>query len=329
ATVSADIESLLAAGIPVKCGTPYILEEQANGVAKIAAFYRTSGMQHFALSAEGHFRVHYNTTGIDTVDVTDLSGNGVPDYVDSALVYLEYAYDLIVDGLRFDPPLPDGDLGGGPETDVYLRNLSGVYGQTFSVLSMRDGNSSPAYFEVDNDFSESIYASNGLDALKVTTAHEFFHAVQFRLYCNLDLNWWQEHSAVWMEDYVWDEVNDYFAYLKYFFTYQNIASDGKIIWDARNMPLDSRNGTFEYGAAIWAFYLAKRFDPGIIKTIWDNQAAIGSHSINDFEGSIPGGLMLELKCRDGWLGGYCRGIQNRFGRVSGEHSTDSLRARSR
>ena len=46
----------------------------------------------------------------------------------------------------------------------------------------------------------------------MTAAHEFFHAVQFA-YDAADDQWFMESTATWMEDEIYDDVNDNLQYL--------------------------------------------------------------------------------------------------------------------
>ena len=263
-------------GICIKCGTPQIMESILLGTAKIA---RRSEMDAWAVST--HFRVHYDTTGFHAPDMTDKDGNVIPDYVDSTLVFLEYAWDLAVNQLGYIEPLNDDGKGGGDEIDVYLKDLNNVYGQTWPETSM--GSFTSSYIEIDNDFSENIYHTNGYDALRVTTAHEFFHTIHFSSYYDIcmGLTWWMEQTAVWMEDRAWDDVNDYLAYLNYFF-------------NNKETPLTTSNGKFEYGAAIWAMYLAERFGDDIIRDLWEHVSKLKKADIAIFDDIIPIGLPSAL-----------------------------------
>ena len=271
-TAQAEEHSHEHAVLPIKCGTPLIMESILLGTGKIAQ--RTT-MDASAVSLQKHFRVHYDTTGSHAVDMTDEDGNGIPDYVDSTLVYLEYAWDLEINQLGYPVPLSDNGKGGGNEIDVYLKELNNVYGQT--TPDSNSGTSVSSYIEIENDFAEDIYATKGYGALRVTTAHEFFHVIQFSLYNNWDLLWWMEQTAVWMEDKAWDDVNDYLYYLYLFF-------------NNKETPLDSNTGYFKYGAAIWAYYLVKRFGDDIIKDIWIHLSEIRSSEIASFDDVIPIGL---------------------------------------
>ena len=112
-----------------KSGTPRLFELLHGKTAKAVEFQSTystlSRPQNDAYidSEEGHFRVHYDTSGSDAPDLTDSNGNGVPDYVDSTLVYLEYAYSAII-GMAYDAPKSDVNRGGSAAIDIYLQDLS-------------------------------------------------------------------------------------------------------------------------------------------------------------------------------------------------------------
>ena len=147
----------------VKCGTPEAVRQFFSSAAK-RTVYRRPDLVVSALSSEGHFRVHYDTTGYHKPDMIDSDSNGIPDWIDSTLVYLEYAWDLEVDQLGYDVPYTDSGSGGGDEIDVYLWNFgSGSYGITQPERNT-DGNLT-AYILIDNDYAESQYATHGYDAL--------------------------------------------------------------------------------------------------------------------------------------------------------------------
>ena len=55
-------------------------------------------------------------------------------------------------------------------------------------------------------------ASPRSNSLKVTAAHEFFHAIQFAYDVDEDL-WFMEGSATWVEDEVYDSINDNYQFL--------------------------------------------------------------------------------------------------------------------
>lgn len=182
----------------------------------------------------------------------DADGDGFSDIVENIAYAAEESYDVIVDNLDYENPLPGDELIIVlDDTDDYL--TSGVVGIT-SVLS--DGET--PYMAVD--------PWAGQDLLYVTMAHEFFHAVQFGYtvdFASSDQGVAMAESyAVWMEDKVYDSVNDYLGYLSDFFEYPDYSIFSAIV------PQDSY---FIYGLGLWPKFLTEYFDEDdILKDVWDN-----------------------------------------------------------
>lgn len=93
------------------------------------------------------------------------------------------------------------------------------------------------------------------EALRITTVHEFYHAIQ-AMYLNFFdyTSYWLEASATAAEELAYPEVNDYWAYLSSFFRsagtpFNEIASD--------------------YGLAIWGLYNAVNIDSLLDIRLWE------------------------------------------------------------
>ena len=83
------------------------------------------------LSPSTKFTLHYDTTRsqIDTtishaVPLEDISGNGIPDYVDSAAVFLDHVWQVTVDEMGFLPPL---NVDGFYVVIIFTIGLQGLY----------------------------------------------------------------------------------------------------------------------------------------------------------------------------------------------------------
>ena len=248
--------------LPLKSGTLLIQEikthwdEISPEVQKILAKYLQRPELDFSLlSPSGLFRTHYNTTGYDAVDLTDNNKNSIPDYVDSTLVYLEYAHHLIVDSLGFNSN-PLDYRGIGSELDVYLIHISGAYGFT-TPEDLVEGSSVSytSYIEIENDFAG--FRTPRYQSLQVTTAHEYFHTVQVGYAFRNEDIFFMEMCSTWMEDFAHDNVNDYILYLPYFFS-------------RINYPFSYANGQYEYGSALWNHMIVKKYDPYLIRKVWEN-----------------------------------------------------------
>ncbi len=268
-----------------KSGTPRLYQMLRERNAKVVDFqsaYSTFGrpqLDRFADSARGRFRVHYDISGIHAPNLEDLGGNGIPDYVDSLLVYLEYAWDVTIE-LGYGRPKSDMGRGGSDAVDVYLQELSPqqYYGYT-SPDTFTSGIAS-AYMVLDNDFKESVYPTKGLDAAKVTSIHEFFHVIHYSYYGGEDAVWWMEHTAVWIENYAWKDIKDYLNYTSDFLSNRNVSIDS--------------NSSYMYSAALFAFMIAKKHGPDTIRAVWNEFRDRQSGKIQLLNPILPGGLAQAL-----------------------------------
>ncbi|MCD6595602.1 T9SS type A sorting domain-containing protein [bacterium] len=262
-------------GESAKCGTQQALQN-----------YYTKGRARQSLDlplsyGTEHFKLWYDTTGNDAVYPTDTDDDGIPDYIEQAGIYLEHAWSIVIDSLGYKQPLPDtlwipdtADFGGDARLDVYFSNMgSGLYGKTELRASHIDSicNKATAYIEIQSDMTRlESYADNPFPPLKVTCAHEFFHTVQFAYHCPTDAEysnfiWWMEATAVFNEEFCYDDINDYYLYLKEF-------------QENPQVPLFVKDAgiTTEYGGVIFPIFLEEFYSPDsvrftgyLIERIWE------------------------------------------------------------
>jgi len=219
---------------------------------------------------------HYVTTTDDAPDLTDANVNGVPDYVDSVGAVLENVWAVEITTLGFRAPKSDlTSTNHGPDgkIDFYVSQLGdqGLYGYCATDDANAFSGTYPyfdfsAYCVIDDDFSVAEFpppSASGLAALQATTAHEFYHASQFA-YDLFDDRWFLEGTASWMEDEVYDDVNDNVVYL----------FDSPITKPQR--PLDSNNSRYGvYGGWIFFRFLSEYFassgvhDTAVIRRAWE------------------------------------------------------------
>jgi hypothetical protein len=82
---------------------------------------------------------------------------------------------------------------------------------------------------------------------------------------NFAVRYWMEMSAVWMEEKLYDHINDYYSYLSEFF----------------NRPLSSIQqfrsvlDQHPYASVVFPIFLSERYGDGIIKSIWDHCGDVG------------------------------------------------------
>jgi len=272
------------------CGTPLLVEatqlrphmspENQRLLGKVLA---RPILETSVVTPSGRFLVHYSVTGRDGVDSLDTDVNGIPDYIDTVAAVLDRAWNLEVETLGYQVPPSDGGAGGGPELDVYILDLGRLrrYGLTFPESG---GATTSSYLQLDNNYTDSVFGqaslcegakgTRGLDALRVTVAHEFFHMIQFGYYRGSDGAWWQEASAVWMEDVAYPEADDYLQYVCAFLGVPDRSLDS-----GRPSSYDEH----PYGASVFAHFLDQRYERDVIRSIWEEFGRRRSADIAHFD----------------------------------------------
>lgn len=245
--------------VPPKCGMPLFAQarlwydsyspEQQAVLDKV--LQERPKLPNSMVSGKGNFRIHYTTSGSDAVDPSDRNNNNVPDYVDEVAKAFERSLDIQIKILQYRP-LPDDQGIDGQEHDVFIRNLgNGGYGVTWSenVIPETEQKDVTSYIEIDNDFIGSAYQSKGLDGMRVTAAHELLHSIQFGYRDAFFQNefFYYELCASWVEDFVYDDVNDYYSSAPAFL--RDVAE-----------PFNQFGSPAHYGAAIWNHFLEERYD---------------------------------------------------------------------
>lgn len=135
--------------------------------------------------------------------------------------------------------------------DIYLAALEEWH---LGYTSKYDDGSPYIVLNADMSFTDQTTE----DAWRVTAAHEFHHGVQFT-YDNNAAGWWMESTATWMEDEVYDDIDDYFTYLR------------STQWPAYpEISLVASNGWHEYGSVLWNKYLSENYGGhDAIQAIWE------------------------------------------------------------
>ena len=246
-------------GGPVKCGTQVVLEVREN----LAQMSGKMAQEAEALLVRPvldsyidtpHFRVHYATSGTDMI-------SGWPDttYRDAVMDACETSWTLFHTTNGWPAPPSDGASGGGTGLiDCYVDDLgTGAYGVTYPEGIVAGGHpyDYTAYFVIDNDYVGFGYADNKLP-MRVTVAHEYHHVVQMGLNAQSAGGWFMENTSTFMEDEVYDSINDNYNYLSLM-----LANPWK--------TLKTANGGFEYGAFIWPTYLSEGVGGhALVRDIW-------------------------------------------------------------
>jgi len=208
-----------------------------------------------------HFCVHWVAEGIDAPSLADANDDGIPDFVTRVQEVAEHVHSIENDKLGWREPKSDGRKGGGRgKTDIYLDQIGGAL---FGYAAPDRGQSTKAhrlprrlhgYLVLDNNYDPHEFPGTtpGKD-LKVTLAHEYNHILQFGYDAYQDA-WFAESSAVWMEDQVYDGINDYLRYVRR--------------WVKRfDTPLTA-NSIKEYGSTVWNKWLTRHYGRSIIRKAW-------------------------------------------------------------
>ncbi|MHB1687049.1 MAG: MXAN_6640 family putative metalloprotease [Ignavibacteriaceae bacterium] len=199
------------------------------------------------VTPNGFFRVHYDTIGVNvpTYSLTDLA------------IALDSAYNFEINYIGYPPPPSDNGAGGDNRYDIYVTNIGALYGYTEIENEIVPGSSRYTTFMVINNNYSGFYTS-GINAARVTVAHEFHHSIQAGNYIyryNLD-EFFYEITSTSMEHFVYPTIKDYYQYLPSYFNYtQNSIS--------------TNGGNQEYALAIWNIFQKDRFGYGIIKSEWE------------------------------------------------------------
>ncbi len=211
--------------------------------------------------------VHWTEAGNHAVPDADGDTDGIPDQVEQTLAAVSTSWATIVGTLSFRAPLPDGRSpvnGGDNRFDVYLADtgsadLSGYTSSDDPHLAKgsryayRDASS---FIVLDNDYRAGQFpAATPGDHLRVSAAHEFFHAVQFA-YDHREDTWMTEGTAAWVEDQVFTAINLNRSYLQH----SALAAPAT--------PLDFGRQGHQYGSWLFFRYLSERFGKDFVATIW-------------------------------------------------------------
>lgn len=218
---------LRVASVPVeRCGTPlrrelkrdwkFLEAATQKTLAKYLALPVLSGTEYTLNSPRGWFRVHYTTSGADAA---------TPAWAQTTAEVFDNVYAVEVQGMGYRPP-------PGVPYDVYLQDLANLkeplFGYTQNIAPVAANPVSyTAFTVVDRSFTSPVYTTRTpLNALQVTAAHEFHHSIQFGYNSYFD-TWYAEATSTWMEDEVYDAVNQLYSYLAPYIADSTVSLDQK------------------------------------------------------------------------------------------------------
>jgi hypothetical protein len=205
-----------------------------------------------------NFCVHYRPTG--------MSESATATQVQTTLNTLEHVRTVETQTLGYRAPLSDAPAVATTDNpdgkfDVFLGDIAqeGLYGYCApdgASPNTKDGRA-PAFCVLDNDYKQSQYGIPPINSLRVTAAHEFFHAIQFAYDVDEDI-WFMEGTATWIEDELYDSINDNYQFLY----------DSPIRYPRRSA--DYSVDLARYGSFVFFKYVAERLGSRtVVRQFWD------------------------------------------------------------
>jgi len=205
----------------------------------------------------------------------DEDSNDIPDYVDATVEAMEDSIAVQNTELGWPYPKGDGDEGEPNSSaqddrlDVYLSDLCDesdfrpcVFGYAQPDDQSGTCKGAPyhcsAHLVLDNDYDE-FGASGGELGLRVTTAHEYNHILQFNLDSNQD-DWMFESTATWSEEQVFPADDDWV---------RSYMGD----WAQESLVPITKPDFRIYGSAIWNHWLENgdhAYGPDVILNAWES-----------------------------------------------------------
>jgi hypothetical protein len=237
-----------------------------------------------------HFRVHYTTNGKDAVPPTDENKNGHPDFVEHVALAVEFAWEAEINHFGWAAPPSDKGLGGDNRYDIYLKNImtDGTFGYTEGGYldnivgdnpntPIVERNASYSFMVLDNDYSEINEFIDGdvsaLDAMRTTSAHEFNHAIQYGYDSKEPSDWLWEATATWMQDEVYDDINDARDVLS------AVAKAPDTCQIAEGGKERVEDDLHWYGQWIFLRYISEKFGHAAVRSLWENAVAFDGYLI--------------------------------------------------
>ena len=229
-----------------------------------ASCYTTKRVRRMCSAVACVHYVHRSDDRYNGVPRRDTDGDGRPNYVERVLASVTRVHEKYV-AAGYRRPMRDGHRGSDGRPDIYLAQIGdwGLYGYcTTDPATAPAHGGTWAYCVLDNDYrSREFPLHTPIQNMRVTAAHEYFHAVQFGYDIGEDA-WFMEATATWVEDEVYDRVDDNVGYLR----------NGPMRHPA--VSLDWYRDGYWYGAWIFFRRIAEHLDesqaglPVIVRTMW-------------------------------------------------------------
>ncbi len=194
-----------------------------------------------------HFEIYYSPLLNDSLLKKDFIGydqvnnwrqktnlpNGIPDFVDEIAWALDSSWSMEIDKFGFNQPYPYIDqIRNSALYKVVVVNENG-YGSTFPVKKAENQNGWSSLIHININYGSFTNGASFESGIRVTCAHEFFHAIQFAMTNNVSDEYslvlddypltWIEGTAACMEELAFPDINDYLQYTNLFFSSPTIS----------------------------------------------------------------------------------------------------------
>ena len=276
---------------PASGGSPYGGSWPAGAEEKVVQ--RPRFVVHYAEVAGCDVSPPKPDPNCDEPNLADQDANGIPDYVDASVAAIERS--IAVENGELGWPLPKGDGATGEpggsllrdRLDIYLSDLCDerdfepcVFGFVTPDDNSAECKSAPfqcsAHIVVDNDYAE-FGSSGGELGLRVTTAHEYSHVLQYRISSNQD-DWMLESTATWFEEQVFPEDDDW------------VRSYSDYWARTPGTPITEDDFRF-YGSAVWNHWLERgdaAYGPDVILDAWQSSRDVDpkDYAVGAFDRAI-------------------------------------------
>jgi hypothetical protein len=183
-----------------------------------------------------------------------------PEAVPAVAAAVDAALDRIA-ALGWRPPRGDGGLGGGPQVDVYVKDLAGhAYGTATTDEGQRGEGPRHGWLALDDD----VIAAAFLPSLRVDLVpHELAHLVQFAYDPHFEA-WHAEATAEWLAARTGGGPDALAPRLAGWAAAPEQPLAGRR--DARGVPGRA------YDAAVWPLWLAGRHGDDVVRAVWEHAA---------------------------------------------------------
>lgn len=242
-----------------KCLTPLLWEAEGLKINTASIFQagsladETQNDEFKLLSKSKMFEVTYYLEGEHAISPADADSNNIPDYAELTAFYADSSYRHMVNTLGFESTFPSKNM----PIRINIRKLAtGLYG----YVSSFDLANSAIYIQSDYNkpqFIRNDDANKPLGAMKVTVAHELKHVMQSVVIKSFNNPFsWIEMDATLMEEVVFDNVNDYYTYLR---------SNLSVFFNPSKTVVPG-----SYYHSSWALYFVERFGISYWKNVWEH-----------------------------------------------------------